>query len=72
MYLFLLRLDLDEGLGGVLVDGGEEEVELLHAVGRLEVERDEARVHQLLDQQPVLHAGHVVAWECGNGGLRIS
>ena len=58
---FLLRLDLDEGLGGVLVDGGEEEEQLLHAVGRLQVVGHQARVQQLLHQKPVLHAGHVVA-----------
>ena len=58
---YLFGLDLDEGLGGVLVDGGEEEEQLLHAVGRLQVVGHQARVQQLLHQEAVLHPGHVVA-----------
>ncbi len=54
-------LDLNEGLAGVLVDGGKEEQQLLHPLLRLQVEGDEAGVEEALHQQPVLNAGHVVA-----------
>ncbi len=60
-HLHLMFLDLNEGLAGVLVDGGEEQQQLLHSLLRLQVEGDEAGVEESLHQQPVLNAGHVVA-----------
>ena len=46
---------------GILIDSGEEEEELLHAVLGVHVEGDQPRVEQTLHQQPIFDVGHVVA-----------
>ena len=56
-----MLLNLNKGLAGILINGGEEQQQLLHPLLRLQAEGDQAGVEQPLHQQPVLDAGHVVA-----------
>ena len=62
-YLHLVLLHFNEGLRGILINGGKKQIQFLHSLLGLEIVGDETRVEETFHKEPVLDAGHIVAMQ---------